>query len=117
MRKILLLTASLCIVFALSCVRVPQDKECRYLSDEDAYQSYDASDGMWRYIMLPGTELGMTIRVFPIDTTKKPAQTPSKKGHPLRLEEIDSTFFISTRICKCFCGHNSSEGSNKKFCR
>lgn len=94
MRKMPFLIAVLSVVFVSSCIHKPQDKECRYLPDEDAYQSYGASDNQWRYIMLPNTELEMTIRTFPIDTTKEPTKTSGKKGHPLRLDEIEDQYYL-----------------------
>lgn len=84
--------------FILSCANTPRDKECRYFPNEDEYKVYHADDKLWRHILLPSTELGMTIRTFPIDLTKKPVQTPSKKEHPLRLDEIEKEDLDDVRV-------------------
>lgn len=117
MKTKLLLLVCLSFIFTLSCTRTPKDKGCRYLQNEDMYQSYDANDGVWRTILLPGTKFGMTITTLPMDPDKKPVQTPNEIGHPLKLEEVDENLLNDVRVVYwqkvengCYCVEKLEDG-------
>lgn len=105
--------ASLLVIafFCWAYTQTPFWNDCCCTSDSDGSKVYwvyswpseEANHvGKWRAIMLPGTSLGFSMRVYNPETKTFDfaGESKSKSGHPTLLEEVDDDYLNSVIVEK-----------------